>query len=192
MEALKSYYEISPFFFTITASASFLYLTMNLIMIFGGMEADDGFSHHHHNHGDLNFKFFSIQTVCAFFMGFGWGGITSTVKWKLPFVESLAIASLSGLIIMGFAAFLLYHVRKLNHVPDTLNIISAVGTKGTVYSMIPESEGEGKVQIVVSGSLKIVAAVSKEGPIDSFAEVEVIGLKDKNTLIVKKMEKMNA
>ena len=189
MEVLKSYYEVSPFFFLITVAASLLFSTMNVLMIFGGDHGDH--SHHHHAHdtadhlaSDTAFKFFSLQSILAFFMGFGWAGITSTVKWQLSFFEAFPIAFAFGGALMTFSAFLYYQVRKLNNVP-VVNFYSAVGTKGTVYARIPGGAEEGKVQIVVSGALKVVTAVSDEA-IDSFTEVEVAGVKDKNTLIVKR------
>jgi len=185
MEALRSYYEISPFFFTVTASASFLYITMNLFLIFGGGTDDLDAS----IHSDFAFKFFSTQTILAFFMGFGWAGITSSIKWSLPILTSLMIAVVFGLLLMSFSAFLLYHVRRLNHV-SSINIYSSLGSKGTVYSAIPTStEGEGKIQVEVSGSLKIISAVSTDEAIDSFTEIEVIGVKNKDTLIVRKLNK---
>lgn len=180
MEALKSYYEISPFFFLITASASLLYLTMNLIMIFGGGEVDDyseDFS------SDLNFKFFSTQTVLAFCMGFGWAGITSTVNWNLPQWQAILIAFTFGLILMTFSAFLLNKIRQLNHTPAK-NIYTAIGSRGRVYAQIP-SGGEGEVEVKVSGALRIVKAISEE-EIASFTEVEVVGIRDNKTIIVKR------
>lgn len=190
MEALKSYYEISPFFFIITASASVLYMTMNVLMIFGGDHTDHSIVHHHsgeHVPSDLAFKFFSTQTVLAFFMGFGWAGITSTVNWKLPFSSAVMIASAFGLFLMFFTYFLLSRIRKLNH-SSSINLYASLGATGTAYTNIPaSSEGEGKVQVVVSGSLKIVAAVSAGDPIESFAEIEVVGVKEKETIIVKKI-----
>lgn len=190
MEALKSYYEISPFFFIITAASSVLYMTMNVLMIFGGDHSDHSFTHHHtgdHVPSDMAFKFFSTQTVLAFFMGFGWAGITSTVNWKLPLLQALIIASAFGLFLMFFTYFLLSKVRKLNHA-SSVNLYASLGSTGKVYSNIPaSSEGIGKVQVVVSGSLKIVSAESAGDPIESFAEIEVVGVKDKETLIVKKI-----
>lgn len=193
MEALKSYYEISPFFFIITASASVLYMTMNVLMIFGGDHTDHSYTHHHtgdHVPSDVAFKFFSTQTVLAFFMGFGWAGITSTVNWKLPLWQALLIASAFGFFLMCFTYFLLSKVRRLNHT-STVNLYASLGSRGKVYTNIPES-AEGKVEVNVSGSLKIVNAVSAEGSIDSFAEIEVVGVKDKETLIVKKISEKKA
>lgn len=193
MDALKSYYEISPFFFIITASASVLYMTMNVLMIFGGDHSDHSFTHHHtgdHIPSDVAFKFFSIQTVLAFFMGFGWAGITSMVSWKLPLWQALLIASGFGFFLMCFSYFLLSKVRKLNHTP-TVNLYASLGSRGKVYTNIPESD-EGKVEVNVSGSLKIVNAVSAEGAIESFTEIEVVGVKNKETLIVKKISEKKA
>lgn len=189
MDALKSYYEISPFFFIITASATLLYMTMNILMIFGG-DTDHDASHSGHEHfaPDAAFKFFSTQTVLAFLMGFGWAGITTTVKWTLPMWQAVVVATAFGVVLMTFTAFLYAQVRKLNQT-SSVNLYSALGSKANVYKQIPGSSEEGQIQVVVSGSLRIVSAVSVEEAIESFTEVEVVGVKDKNTLIVRKIVK---
>lgn len=106
MDFLKSYYEISPFFFVITASASLLFFLSNITMIIGGEMADGLFDMGgDHIPGDVAFKYFTTQTVLAFFMGFGWAGITSTVSWSLPLPMALGIASVFGLILMTFTSF---------------------------------------------------------------------------------------
>lgn len=185
MDVLKSYYEISPFFFIITASATALYLTMNLFMVFGGEEGDFG----EQVSTDFAFKFFSTQTTLAFFMGFGWAGITSTVKWHLPSWQAVLIAFGFGTLLMTFSAFLLYQIRKLNH-SSTMSLYSSLGARGTAYTRIPVfGEGEGKIQVEVSGSLRVIAAVSTEDEIDSFSEVEVVGVRDKDTLVVRRILK---
>jgi membrane protein implicated in regulation of membrane protease activity len=170
-------------------------MTMNVLMIFGGDHTDHSIAHPHtgeHVPSDLAFKFFSTQTVLAFFMGFGWAGITSTVNWKLPLWQALLIASAFGFFLMCFTYFLLSKVRKLNHA-SSVNLYASLGSTGKVYTNIPaSSEGEGKVQVVVSGSLRIVKAVSAGDPIDSFAEIEVVGVKDKETLVVKKISEKKA
>lgn len=193
MELMKSYYEISPFFFTITASASLLYFLMNLTMIFGGDSSEELFDANHHVSSDASFKFFSTQTILAFCMGFGWAGITATVKWNLGMTLAVAIALVFGAMLMGLSALLMFRIRKLNHTP-TPNLYSSLGTKALVYTTIPaRAEGEGQIQVVVSGKQKIVSAVSEENSIASFALVEVVGVKDENTLIVKPvLEKKNA
>lgn len=183
MGIMKSYYEISPFFFLIAASASFLYMSMNLFMVFGGDDGDFG----EQVSSDFSFKFFSTQTTLAFFMGFGWAGITSTVKWKLPEWQAVLIAFGFGVLLMSFSAMLLYQIRKLNHT-STMSLYSALGVKGKVYTRIPPAgEGEGRIQVQVTGILKVISAVSMEEEIESFTEVEVIGVKDKDTVIVRRI-----
>lgn len=186
MEYLQSYYKISPFFFVITASASLLFFVSNLTLIFGGGDlADDLPIGENHLASDASFKFFSTQTILAFFMGLGWAGITSTVKWNLPLSIALLIGGVFGLILMTFTSFLLNRVHKLNHTPER-TIYASLGSKGMVYSEIPKKEqGAGQVQVVIHGQQKIVKAESSGEKIRSFSEVEIVGIKDKNTIIVK-------
>lgn len=185
MDALKSYFEISPFFFVITASSSLLYMTMNFFMLFGNFEGDFG----DQVSTDFAFKFFSTQTVLAFFMGFGWAGVTSTVKWHFPMWQALLIAFGFGLVLMMFSAFLLFQVRKLNH-HSKFSLISTIGERAKVYSRIPVlGNGQGSVEVQVNGALKVVPAVSTKEALESFLEVEVVGVKDKVILVVQPINK---
>ena len=165
---------------------------MNLSMMLGGNSSEELFDAHHHVSSDASFKFFSTQTLLAFVMGFGWAGLTATVKWHLGMTTAICIGLMFGIMLMGLSAFLLFKIRKLNHTPGP-NLYSSLGTKAMVYTTIPgKEEGEGQIQVVVSGKQKIVSAISAEGAIASFVEVEVVGVKDKNTLIVKPvLEKKN-
>ena len=190
MDLLKSYFEISPFFFVVTASASLLFFLSNLTMIIGG-EVTDGLFDMGGDHipSDVSFKFFTTQTVLAFFMGFGWAGITSTVSWSLAMPIALGIATGFGLILMTFTAFLMSQIKKLNHT-SKFSMYSALGTKALVYTRIGE-EGSGQIEVTVSGTKKIIKAISADptATIESFVEVEVTGVKDTETFIVRPLSK---
>ncbi len=186
MDFLKSYYEISPFFFLITVSASTLFFLSNLTMIIGGEFTDSVFDMGgDHIPSDVAFKFFSTQTVLAFFMGFGWAGLTSTVQWKLGMPIAAGVSCLFGLILMSFTAFLMFQINKLNHT-SKVSMYSALGVKAVVYTRIGEGNA-GQVQVVISGTQKIAKAISSDTSvsIESFAEVEVVGIKDTETFIVR-------
>jgi membrane protein implicated in regulation of membrane protease activity len=186
MDWLKSYYDLSPFFFTVTASASVLFTVANLSFLFGADGAEDALAAStevHHVASETAFQYFSTQTVLAFLLGFGWAGLTATIKWKLPVLVAAGVGVAFGAALMVFTAFLLSRVRRLDHTTRA-TVFSALGSRGTVYTAVGPA-GTGQVQVQVGGQLKIVAAVTGGEEIGSFTEIEVIGIKDHRTVIVR-------
>jgi len=84
---------------------------------------------------------------------------------------------------MLFTAYLMSQVYRLNTVRSR-NLYRTLGEDATVYLTIPE-QGKGKIQAVVDGSLKTVDAVSKSGKIEQFKDVEIVGVEDQSTLVVR-------
>jgi hypothetical protein len=137
----------------------------------------------HHLDSAASFKIFTMQSILAFFMGFGWLGLACRLEWGLGYFLSGSFACLFGASLLLFTAFLMSQVYRLNAV-RTRNLYQTLGDGGKVYLTIPE-DGKGKVQAVVDGSMKIVDAVSKSGRIEQFKEVEIVGVVDQSTLIVR-------
>jgi len=143
----------------------------------------DGSADAHHLDSAASFKIFTMQSILAFFMGFGWLGLACRLEWGLGYFLSGSFACLFGTSLLLFTAFLMSQVYKLNAV-RTRNLYQTLGDGGKVYLTIPEN-GKGKVQAVVDGSMKILDAVSKSGRIEQFKEVEIVGVEDQSTLIVR-------
>jgi hypothetical protein len=149
----------------------------------GDAPAAGGSADAHHLDSAASFKIFTTQSILAFFMGFGWLGLACRTEWQLPYVISVGIAFAFAVGLMFFTAYLMSQVYRLNAV-RTRNLYRALGDEAKVYLTIPEN-GVGKVQAVVDGSLKTVDAVSKSGRIEQFKDVEIVGVEDQSTLIVR-------
>lgn len=149
----------------------------------GDAPTADGSADAHHLDSATSFKIFTTQSILAFFMGFGWLGLACRTEWHLPYVISVGIALAFAVGLMFFTAYLMSQVYRLN-VVRTRNLYRALGDDAKVYLTIPEN-GVGKVQAVVDGSLKMVDAVSRSGRIEQFKDVEIVGVEDQSTLIVR-------
>jgi hypothetical protein len=149
----------------------------------GDASAADGSVDANHLDSAVAFKVFTTQSILAFFMGFGWLGLACRQEWDLGYLFSIGIASVFGSGLMLFTAYLMSQVYRLNTVRSR-NLYRTLGEDATVYLTIPE-QGKGKIQAVVDGSLKTVDAVSKSGKIGQFKDVEIVGVEDQSTLVVR-------
>lgn len=149
----------------------------------GDASATDGSVDAHHMDSAVSFKIFTTQSILAFLMGFGWFGLACRREWGLGYLFSVSISTAFGFGLMLFTAYLMSQVYRLNAV-RTRSLYQTLGEDAKVYLTVPE-QGRGKVQAVVDGSLKIVDAVSKSGRIEQFKDVEIVGVEDRSTLIVR-------
>jgi len=149
----------------------------------GDASATDGSAGAHHLDSAASFKIFTTQSILAFLMGFGWFGLACRREWELGYPFSVSFAGVFGFGLMLFTAYLMSQAYRLNAI-HTRNLYETLGQEAKVYLTIPE-QGRGKVQVVVSGSLKMIDAVSKSGRIQQFKDVEIVGVEDRSTLIVR-------
>lgn len=149
----------------------------------GDASATDASIDANHVDSSLSFKIFTTQSILAFLMGFGWLGLACRREWELGYFLSVVFSAGFGFALMLFTAYLMSQVYRLN-VVRTRNLYQTLGQDATVYLTIPE-QGKGKVRAVVDGSLKTIDAVSKSGRIGQFKNVEIVGVEDGSTLIVR-------
>ena len=112
------------------------------------------------DHAGSIFGYFTIRNLTAFFMGFGWGGLSMLQK-SYDILPTTVVAVLVGLVF-GFVVMVI--MKGLSKLKDegTISIANAVGTLGTVSITIPEEmKGAGKVSVVIQGRLSEVEAVTK-------------------------------
>jgi hypothetical protein len=134
---------------------------------------------------DASFTMFSLLSVMAFVMGTGWMGLACRIDWGLGRALSVVLAVGFGTAMMLAASGLMYGMRKMTtqigYDPRT-----AIGKTGRVYMKIPaKGAGQGKVQVVVSGRMKTMPAISNGEEIPAFADVTVVKARDDETLVVK-------
>ncbi len=95
---------------------------------------------------------FSTQTIAAFFLGFGWGGVLCLKIGLHPLVAVFLAFNLGG-ILMAMMYFLLVGMLSLQS-KGNMDYSTAIGAIGEVYVTIPaKRSGRGKIQVMIGGRL---------------------------------------
>jgi membrane protein implicated in regulation of membrane protease activity len=150
----------------------------------GSFDVHDGDVGHAHDGSDSAFKLLTVQGILGFMMGFGWAGlgVLGGTDWKLPVVFAVAIAA--GVATMYLMGMVMASMMQLQ-VSGNINISSAVGVEGTVYTSIPAANaGNGQVTIVVDERQRTYNAVTAGEELPRNARVRVVGVTGQNTLSV--------
>ncbi len=138
-------------------------------------------------HTEAAFKLFSLNTISAFVMMFGWSGLTAYLQFQLPSFAAILIALVVGFFAMYVTAWMYKAAARLASAGADFKISEAVGLRGTVYQEIPAT-GVGKIQVTVNEMLHELQASSDNGSsIDSFSTVEVVGIANGDTVTVKEI-----
>lgn len=132
------------------------------------------------------FHILTLRTVMAFFVSFGWMGV-SLAGGTLPPWAQMLISIGFGLVMMVLVAFLMWGIYRLQS-DGTADNHNALGSSGTVYLTVPaERVGHGKVNVMLQGSYVERDAVTDEKePLPYGTEVVVTGVSGENTLVVAK------
>lgn len=120
---------------------------------------------------------FSSNTISAFFLGFGWGGVLA-LEGGLSVLAATAIGSGAGLLLMFAMFFVLRTLMRLQS-SGNLEYESAIGSEATVYVTIPgdNHDGGGQIQVTIQGRLVTARARKREaGPISPGEKVQITGL----------------
>ena len=130
------------------------------------------------------FSLFSVLSVLAFFMGVGWMGLASRLSWGLGSILSAVLAMGFGAGLLMLTAGLMYGIRRMTHVPR-YEVKSAIGQIGKVYLTIPpKGQGQGQVEVAVSGRRKVMAATSADQEIAAFESARIVGVKQGGVFVV--------
>ena len=133
---------------------------------------------------DCSFNFISIQSVIAFFMGFGWMGYSALKQFELSQLISFGAAFGVGIVFMFLTAYLMFLVKKLEKKvkKDKLTAIDQVGKAYTSFS--PRSMGQ--IEIEINGQLSVVNAMNDtDEQINSFDVIKVTKVVDDMLYVVK-------
>lgn len=130
------------------------------------------------------FKALSLQSIAAFAMGFGWGGLGVYHGMNGGIMLSIVGAVGGGVLMVWILAMLLRGVVSLQS-DGTVSMRQAVGAEGDVYVTVPGAGGgRGQVKLVVSGRQRIVNATTEGGPLPSAARIKVVKVNSDNTVEV--------
>ncbi|MCB1120952.1 MAG: hypothetical protein KJT03_05350 [Verrucomicrobiae bacterium] len=139
----------------------------------------------HHSSG---VGIFSMQTLAAFFLAFGWAGVVG-INSGLSLVLTVILAGTAGLVMM----FVMYKlIRAFLHLQakGNLEYSSAVGQTATVYVTIPGSnqDGGGQIQVNIQGRLTTASARKESaGEIKPGQQVKITGMLGQTAFIVEEI-----
>jgi hypothetical protein len=133
------------------------------------------------------FKLITFRGIVAFFMVFGWAGILAKNS-GMNTLYSILIAFVMGFGMMFVISLIFYFLLGLTE-SGNIDIRNAVGSTGKVYLPIPaDSQGFGKVQIIVQGAVREMDAITIGEKLPTGTDIKVIGVV-KGKLLVEEMEK---
>jgi membrane protein implicated in regulation of membrane protease activity len=165
-----------------------LFVVRMVLMLLGGdhgvsPDTDAGASPDGHDAAGA-FKALSLQTVTAFAMGFGWGGILGLYTLNWPLGRSLLLACGTGVVMVWLLAVMLRMMLDLQS-SGNQKLETTVGCEGEVYVGIPpKGQGSGQVKVVVSDRMRIINAQSEGEGVPSQARVRVVRVNGDNTVTV--------
>ena len=168
-------------------SSAVMFIQLVLTLIGGAFDAPDGDFEVEGSDGDLGVL--SVRTICAFFVGFGWGGIMALNQYG----DNIFIATVAGFITGSIFLFaVLWTMRGLYSLraDGTIDIRNAVGKVGSVSLPIPpHREGTGQIQVIVQGrEREVIALTDSETTIENRTRVEVLEKIDQHTVLVGPIE----
>ena len=120
----------------------------------------EGMDHGDHgDHDDGGLRLLTLQGLTAFIMMFGLTGFAFSRSSPIGSLLTIIIGVVVGLFAMWMVAKGFALMRSLQSTGN-IRIYDAIGEEGTVYLTIP-ADGIGKIQIVISGRLMVMDAVSQ-------------------------------
>jgi membrane protein implicated in regulation of membrane protease activity len=172
----------------IALPATLIFIILLILTLVGNDSHDFNAGHDHDfssGHDD-GMHIFSLKSILAFLMFYGWTGLAvfqyGIGSWFVITIISLGI----GLLMMLFTAWLFFMMMKLQ-ASGTLDVNNAIGQNAEVYLTIPgKKKGSGQVQLIIQGTYRTLDAVTEEiEDIKTGAFVEVIDVIN-DTLVVRK------
>ena len=168
----------------ISIFSTFLFILKLIIFIFTGGDSEVNADFTTETETDTSFTFFSIQSILAFFMGFGWTGLAAATQFNATKAVSLIIAFIVGIFFMFCSAYLMFCIKKLNHIVKK-DLNELIGKYGKAYTAF-EPNGNGQIQIDFNNSLTIIDAINNtDSKINSFEQIKVDKIEDKTVYISK-------
>ena len=133
---------------------------------------------------DVAFSLLSIQSIAAFAMGFGTGGIGALFGFGWDTGASAAVGVGFGAVLVWLLGVMLKAMFDLQS-SGNITIRDTVGLQATAYTMIPETRsGAGSVRVVVNERLRTFRAYTEGQAIKSGKAVRITNANDDNTVTV--------
>ncbi len=169
--------NITAVYYYIAVFSTLVFVIKTLIFSFTGGDAEVFADFNTEFETETSFGFLSIQSILAFFMGFGWVGLAGLKQWHLSLVLTAVASVAFGLVLMFLTAYLMFLIKKLNH-RVVKNYAACIGTSAKTYTAFAP-KGEGQIEITVNGKLTVEKAINEsEEEIEAFSQVKVTDYKD--------------
>lgn len=182
--------------FAAFAFAGTLFFFLRVVWMFIGGLGDSDIAHLAGHQGDAAhgdgtdsiFKLFSINSVTAFFMMFGWIGLSASRQFSQGMAVSLLAGLVAGLLSMAIIAWLFQLFMRLGSAGERFDIAATLGRTASVYMRIP-ADGRGKVQVSMEGAVRELEALAEDHqPIESFKQVKITRVVDHQTVVVARLD----
>lgn len=183
---LERLFAQEALFFTIPALAGTgVFLLRLALMALGGLGGDvDADVDADGSDSTDAFRLLSIQSIAAFLMGFGWGGVGGFIGFDWSFGMSLLLGAAFGAALVWLLGLLMKAMYDLQ-TSGNVHIQDAVGVEGAVYTNVPEKgSGRGQVRVVIDGRDRIYNAISDRQAIPTRSRVRVVRVNQDHTLTV--------
>lgn len=138
---------------------------------------------------ETEFSIFSVRSIIAFFMLFGWTGVLLLDAGFSVWLALIA-AGIVGFLAMIMVAYLMFRISRMDE-SGTFNTRTAINNFGEVYLTIPATKtGYGKIHLKIKGSTREMDAVTDHPEqIPNGSRVKIIDVLDDNLLLVEKINK---
>lgn len=133
-----------------------------------------------------DFRFVTFRGIIAFLSIFGWvGAVLAAGNMNVAII--LLLSTVSGLLAMGFVAYLFYAVSKLQS-SGNLDYKKSIGGYAEVYIPIAaNNESVGKIQVNVSGRLIEAEAITHDDVVLKTGDiVRVVDVFNETIFVVEK------
>lgn len=128
------------------------------------------------------FKFLSIQTITAFAMGFGWGGMLGLKTLYLGMPESIGIGVVLGVLFAWFVVWCFSMIYSLES-SGNVSIKDALYAEGIATLRVPVG-GQGKVRLTIRDRQRAYQAVTEGEDIPSGSRIKVTRINPDQTVTV--------
>ena len=135
-------------------------------------------------------RIFTVRGIVAFFALGGWAGLAALTA-GIPLIWSIQISLLSGVAALLLASIVIRLALRMQD-SGNININNALAQTGEVYITIPPlRENTGKVTMLLQERfVELEAVTDNDTEIKPKTKVEVIGVLDKECLVVKPIEEI--
>ena len=174
--------------FAVPAFAGTALFTLKLAMLmFGGDSDDPGAVDATHADSGPAAELFSVGSVLAFLMGFGWGGLSGVLALKWPPVGAAMLGIGTGTGMVGLFVLMMRGLRRLN-ASGNIELASTAGRSGEVTLAVPAAGGgRGEVRLILGDREKRCDAVSAGEALPTRTRVKVSGVNADNTVTVERV-----